>query len=100
MKEKNKVASCNTATYAEFVAAAKDSRNIGLIGANNYLAQGAELSGIKFFLFGAVDDVDYSNTDCRKNAKQGSWIEVDYIIFGSTVEQLDAYKSNLERAEA
>ena len=91
---------CNTATYAEFVAAAKDARNIGLIGANNYCSQGAELSGIKFFLFGASDPGDSGNANCdsRSNAKQGTYVEVDYIIFGSSVEQLDTYKSNLERA--
>lgn len=93
---------CNTATFAEFVAAAKDPRNIGLIGANNYCAAAAEAGGIYFFLLGAADTGDSGNTNCdsRANAKQGTYVEVDYIVFGSSLEQLDAYKSNLERAEA
>ena len=90
---------CNTATFAEFVAAAKDPRNIGLVGANNWCAAAAEATGIEFFFFGAVDTEGQYNTDCRANAKQGSWVEVDYVVFGSSVDQVEAYKSNLERAE-
>ena len=96
---------CTTATFAQFTAAAKDPRNIGCIGANNYNAAAAEVTGLRFFLFGAVDNrgggdnnPDNVNCDCRENAKQGTYVEVDYIIFGSSLEQLDSYKSNLERA--
>ena len=90
---------CNTATFETFVDRAKDPRNIGLVGANNWCAAAAEVTGIEFFFFGAQDTEGQSNTDCRENAKQGTWVEVDYVVFGSSVEQVEAYKSNLERAK-
>lgn len=91
---------CNTATFAEFMAAAKRPENIGLIGANNWCGGGVESVGIQFFLFGAVDTGDSGNANCdsRDSAVQGTWVEVDYILFGSTVDQLEAYKSNIEKA--
>ena len=36
--------------------------------------------------------------DTRANIVSGMNVKVDYIIFGSTPEQLDTYKSNMERA--
>lgn len=96
---------CSTATYDQFIKAAKDPRNIGNIGANNFNAAAAEVTGLRFFLFGGIDnqggginEPDNPNCDSRENAKQGTFVEVDYIIFGSSLDQLDAYKSNLERA--
>ena len=98
--------SLKTTTFAVFLERAKDPANIGLIGANNYNAAAAEVTGLRFFLFGAVDNKgggdntpDNINCDCRENAKQGTYVEVDYIIFGSSIDQLDEYKSNLERAQ-
>ncbi|MBR7082491.1 MAG: hypothetical protein IKI51_00595, partial [Clostridia bacterium] len=90
---------CNTATFAEFVKAAKDPRNLGLIGANNYCAAAAEAGGLYFWLLGAADYGSSGNTNCdsRANARQGTYVEVDYIVFGSSLDQLDAYKSNIEK---
>ena len=91
---------CNTATFAEFVKAAKDPRNLGLIGANNYCGAAAEAGGLYFWLLGAADYGSSGNTNCdsRANARQGTYVEVDYIVFGSSLDQLDAYKSNIEKA--
>ena len=36
--------------------------------------------------------------DTRTNIKQGNRVEVDYVIFGSSVDQLDAYTSYIEDA--
>lgn len=89
---------CTETSFNDFVKAAQNPANIGNIGANNYTGAAAEAGGVQFFFFGAVDDVNYSNTDSRKNAKQGTYVEVDYVLFGSTIDQLESYKSNIERA--
>ena len=89
---------CTETSFNDFVKAAQNPANIGNIGANNYTGAAAEAGGVQFFFFGAVDDVSYSNTDSRKNAKQGTYVEVDYVLFGSTIDQLESYKSNIERA--
>ena len=81
--------------------------NKGFIGTNNWgwkAGSGAdvELAGIYFFLLGAMDSGDngygYDNQYCdsRDNVKAGAWVEVDYILFGSSVDELNAYTSYIE----
>ena len=71
----------------------------------------ANVAGIRFHLLGA--EYGYYNPatgnyakykgvaewcDSRINIKKGTWVEVDYIIFGSTPQQLETYKSKMELA--
>ena len=46
----------------------------------------------------AYHDAVANACDTRANIKNGMNVKVDYIIFGSTPEQLDTYKSYLEQA--
>ncbi|MCR5457497.1 MAG: hypothetical protein K6F14_05435 [Clostridiales bacterium] len=46
----------------------------------------------------AYKDAVSQACDTRANIKSGMNVKVDYIIFGSTPEQLDTYKSYLEQA--
>lgn len=62
------------------------------------------VGGISLRFLGAADSGDNEdgsgnpNCDSRANIKAGTWVEVDYVIFGSTPDQLDAYKSYAETA--
>ncbi len=57
--------------------------------------QGKEITGLRFNLLGAVSS---GACDSRENIKAGDWVEIDYIVFGSTPEQLETYKSKSELA--
>ena len=66
---------------------------------NNWLWS-ASITGIKFHFMGAYggSSTFAGFADTRTNIKQGNRVEVDYVIFGSSVEQLDAYTSYIEDA--
>lgn len=69
--------------------------------ANNWLWQnGKDLISTDFYLLGAYSRNNAASCDSRENVKKGTWVEVDYIIFGSTPEQLEAWKSKSEAANA
>lgn len=57
--------------------------------------QNKEITGLRFHVLGAVSA---SLCDSRENIKAGDWVEIDYIVFGSTAEQLETYKSKMEQA--
>lgn len=65
---------------------------------NNWTwAIGMEIVAIEFNFLGAPSNADTKGVaDSRENIKSGNWVEVDYIIFGSSFD-FD-YKSNLELA--
>ena len=95
----------NSCSFADFNKIF--SANTNFIGSNNWgwkAGSGAdvELAGIYFFLLGAMDsgdnDYGYNNANCdsRNNVKAGAWVEVDYILFGSSVDELNAYTSYIE----
>ena len=66
----------------------------------NWSTVGGPCGGIKFNLLGAEKYHSRVPTWCdsRANIKKGATVEVDYILFGSTIEQLEAYKSKMELA--
>ena len=66
----------------------------------NWTAVGGPCNGLKFNLLGAekYQAKVPAWCDSRTNIKEGAAVEIDYIIFGSTIEQLEAYKSKRERA--
>lgn len=70
------------------------------LGNNWHWHQRQEISGLIFYVLGAAGVNYYASTDSRDNIKKGTWVEVDYIIFGSTPEQLEAWKSKSEAANA
>ena len=66
----------------------------------NWTTVGGPCGGIKFNLLGAEKYHSRVPTWCdsRANIKKGATVEVDYIFFGSTIEQLEACKSKMELA--
>ena len=67
--------------------------------ANNWnWQQGKEITGLRFNLLGAESKNLSAVCDSRENIKSGDWVEIDYIVFGSTPEQLETYKSKSELA--
>jgi hypothetical protein len=88
----------NTHTsYTGWVDAVKAAGTIP--NGNNWLWS-ASITGIKFHFLGAYggSSTFAGFADTRANIKQGNRVEVDYVIFGSSVEQLDAYTSTIEDA--
>ena len=68
-------------------------------GSNNWCwTSGQQTSGIQFSFVGATSVNNAASCDSRDNIKKGTWVEVDYVIFGSTPEQLEAWKSKSEAA--
>ena len=74
-------------------------------GGNNGLNWTQNATGLRFNLLGAVYYFTSASVqaakpwcDSRANIKRGNCVEVDYIVFGSTVEQLEAFKSKMEIA--
>lgn len=69
--------------------------------ANNWIwTNQQQTSGIQFYLLGAYSANHAKSCDSRANIKKGTWVEIDYIIFGSTPAQLEAWKSKSEAANA
>ena len=66
----------------------------------NWTTVGGPCGGLKFNLLGAEKYHSSVPTWCdsRANIKKGATVEVDYIFFGSTIEQLEACKSKMELA--
>ena len=66
----------------------------------NWTTVGGPCGGLKFNLLGAEKYHSRAPTWCdsRANIKKGATVEVDYIFFGSTIEQLEACKSKMELA--
>ena len=72
----------------------EDARETGDVGANNWNWQNSqEIASLRFHLLGAYGS---GKADTRKNINQGDHVEVDYIIFGSSRDQLNAYTSYIE----
>ena len=74
-------------------------------GGNNGLNWTQNATGLRFNLLGAVYYFTSASVqaakpwcDSRANIKRGNCVEIDYIVFGSTVEQLEAFKSKMEIA--
>lgn len=66
----------------------------------NWSTVGGASAGLRFNLLGAEKYHSRVPTWCdsRANIKKGATVEVDYIIFGSTIEQLETFKSKMELA--
>ena len=66
----------------------------------NWSTVGGPCGGLKFNLLGAEKYHSKVPTWCdsRANIKKGATVEVDYIFFGSTIDQLEACKSKMELA--
>ncbi len=73
-------------------------------GGSNGLNWTQNATGLRFNLLGAEYYIgSRANTvglwcDSRVNIKRGNSIEVDYIVFGSTVDQLSTFQSKMELA--
>jgi hypothetical protein len=91
-----------TGSYADMVAAVIQNPNG--CGSNNWNwfgGAGSEIVSIRFQVLGAgagnrqayYNTAYYYARDTRDLIKEGNSIEIDYIIFGSTIEQLDAWTS-------
>ncbi len=56
------------------------------------------INGIRFGVLGAYDPSDKAYGDTRTTIKMGAKVEIDYIVFGSSLEQLQGYTSYIEDA--
>ena len=89
------IAMGNATTYIGCVELAK---NQGGVSGSNWAWQASnKMAALNFHLLGAYGPKGAnSNGDTRNNIKRGDHVEVDYIVFGCTIEQLDGYTSYLE----
>ena len=87
----------NHTSYMGWVEAVKSAGTVP--NGNNWLWS-PSITGIKFHFMGAYGGTSAFTgfADTRANIKQGNRVEVDYVIFGSSVEQLNAYTSYIEDA--
>ncbi len=56
------------------------------------------ISGIRFNVLAGYDPSSDEIGDTRANVKMGNKVELDYIVFGSSLEQLQGYTSYIEDA--
>lgn len=64
---------------------------------NNWNTANGNITALNLHFLGAYGKDGINDT--RKNIKMGACVEVDYIIFGSSIEQLEAYKSYMEEGK-
>jgi hypothetical protein len=87
--------SANTTTEASF--AAYVAQNNGVLPGNNWVGQHAyQVLGLQFHLLGSYSSFYPAACDTRSLIVQGARMEVDYMVFGSSTEQLDGYHSYIE----
>jgi hypothetical protein len=80
-------------SYMQVVNEAKSNNKVAQ---NNW--NGSGIVAINFHFLGAYGKDNINDT--RKNIKMGMCVEVDYVVFGSSIEQLEGYTSYLEDAAA
>lgn len=81
-------------TYIDYVNVVK---NAGGVPGNNLIwTTSDKLSALRFSFLGAFSSKNAASCDSRANIKQGNRVEVDYVLFGCSIEQLAGYTSYLE----
>lgn len=95
-----------TGSYAEMVESVVSSPNG--CGSNNWNwfgGAGSEIVGLRFDFLGGQSrtnlvqrQADYYLCDTREFITRGDKVEVDYVIFGSSIKQLDMYRSYAEES--
>ena len=80
-------------SYMQVVNEAKTNNKVA---GNNWGV--SAITAINFHFLGAYGKDNINDT--RKNIKMGMCVEVDYVVFGSSIEQLEGYTSYLEDAAA
>ena len=91
----------NCSSYSEWLKKnAKTGGNNGLNWTQNCTGFRFNLLGAEYYIANRNEGYDKPESWCdsRKNIRRGNYVEVDYIVFGSTIEQLEAYKSKIELA--
>jgi hypothetical protein len=63
---------------------------------HNWSNANGNITGVAFHFLGAYGKSGINDT--RANITMGSCVEVDYIVFGCSIEQLEGYTSNMEDA--
>ena len=81
-------------SYMQVVNEAK-SRN-GYAQHNWAVANMGNITAMNFHFLGAYGKSGINDT--RANIKMGMCVEVDYVVFGCSIEQLEGYTSNMEDA--
>ena len=93
----NGLASAKTSgakTYVDFV---NEVKNAGGVPGNNLIwTTSDKLSALRFSFLGAFSSNNAAACDSRSNIKEGNKVEVDYVVFGCSVDQLAGYTSYLE----
>ena len=93
---------CATGSFADFIKVCDNNKSYG---GNNWPGQNQEAAALRFYFIGAnvsgwtETGSNWKNCDSRGNSGYGafgSWVEVDYVLFGSSVEGLAEYKSIIE----
>ena len=72
-------------------------KNAGGVPGNNLIwTTSDKLSALRFSFLGAYSGNNASACDSRSNIKEGNKVEVDYVLFGASIDQLAGYTSYLE----
>lgn len=84
-------------SYVGWTEQASTTNGMGKGGGNNwYWNVTNSMAAVKFHLLGAYGRSSVGGSDSRANIKAGARVEVDYIVFGSSIEQLNGYTSYAE----
>ncbi|MBQ9511280.1 MAG: hypothetical protein IJR55_06265 [Clostridia bacterium] len=87
-----------TSTFKQQVAAIEKAN--GSVPGNNWAwGGGKQMLGLRFFFFNGLSLMSVSDCDTRTLIDSGAYVDVDYVVFGSSVEQLEGYHSYLELAQ-
>ena len=80
-----------------YMQVVNESKTNNRYAQNNWNTAQGNITGINFHFLGAYAPklADY---DTRTKITMGMCVEVDYVIFGSSIDQLEAYTSNMEDA--
>ena len=81
-----------------YMAVVNEAKTNNRYAQNNWNTAVGNITGINFHFLGAYGKAGVNDT--RSNIKMGSKVEIDYVVFGSSVEQLNAYTSYAEDAAA
>lgn len=90
-------------TFKQQVAAVEAAG--GSIPGNNWSwGGGKQQQGLRFNFFcgtSTYNSSEIKDADTRANVERGAYVDVDYVVFGSSTDQLATYKSYMEqKAEA
>jgi hypothetical protein len=86
----------NYAGKTSYMQVVNEAKSNNRYAQHNWSNANGNITGVAFHFLGAYGKSGINDT--RANITMGSCVEVDYIVFGCSIEQLEGYTSNMEDA--